>query len=97
MKTALTNRPFILICYLQFLFKHYKKQNENTGKNKVLKRVPANPIGGLGQVHVQSPQQQIDVMDPQIYTERDDLETLNTHLTQQTTTSVFKNQWKTLF
>lgn len=44
--------------------------------------LPANPCGRLRQVHVQRSQQQIDVVDPQIDTQRDCLEALNTHLTQ---------------
>lgn len=45
--------------------------------------IPTDPGGRLGQVHVQCSQQQVDEVDPQIDTQRDDLETLNTHLTAQ--------------
>lgn len=46
--------------------------------------LPANPHGRLWQVHVQRSQQQIDVVDPQIHTQRDHLQTLDAHLTQDT-------------
>lgn len=44
--------------------------------------LPSNPCGRLGQVHVQCSQQQVDEVDPQIYAQRDYLQTLNTHLTK---------------
>lgn len=43
---------------------------------------PADPCGRIWQVHVQSSQQQIYIVDPQIYTQRDGSEAPNTHLEQ---------------
>ena len=46
--------------------------------------VPADAVRGVGQVHVQGSQQQVDVVDPQVHAERDGLEALHTHLQPHT-------------
>ena len=53
--------------------------------------LPANPHRRLRQVHVQCSQQQIDVVDPQIYTQRNHLQTLDAHLTQHTTNVIISS------
>lgn len=73
-----------LFIALQILFMLHRPQIRVLKYGSNESRPPADPRGWLRQIHIQCSQQQIYVVDPQIYTESDCFETPNTHLTQHT-------------